>query len=66
MTDITDIRTHPDGSIDYGFYMAQGRRARSQVAHDMINATTEATSRKARTLGQYFSQLFSRPRPVLG
>lgn len=66
MTDITEIRTHPDGSIDYGFYMAQGRRARSQVAHDMIGAASKATRREAQTLGQIFSQLFSRPRPALG
>lgn len=31
MTQTDDIRRHPDGSIDYGFYRAQMRRVQGQT-----------------------------------
>jgi hypothetical protein len=33
MTEKTDIRTRPDGSIDTAYYMARGRMLRSRQAH---------------------------------
>ncbi len=38
MTEPQDIRRRPDGSIDTGFYMARGRRLRSEAAHDMAGS----------------------------
>jgi hypothetical protein len=38
MTEPQEIRHRPDGSIDTGFYMARGRRLRSEAAHDMAGS----------------------------
>ena len=40
MTDTTSIRYRPDGSIDTEFYIAKGRRHRSEAAHDTAKAAT--------------------------
>lgn len=43
MTDITEtpIRHRPDGSIDTAYYMAHGRRLRSEAAHRMARGPEE-------------------------
>lgn len=47
-TTTTDIRTRTDGSIDTGYYMARGRRMRSEAAHDMLRLSTRQEERPAR------------------
>jgi len=36
MTMTDDIRLRADGSIDVDFYLARGRRMRSETAHAMV------------------------------
>jgi len=40
MTEIAEIKTRADGSIDTTYYMAVGRTMRSQQAHDLAKATS--------------------------
>lgn len=47
----TPIRYRPDGSIDTAYYMQQGRRLRSEKAHQMLGtdrAQEEQTPRRWR------------------
>ncbi len=46
MTDMTQIKTRADGSIDTAFYMARGRLMRSEAAHDMGRATRRSVARR--------------------
>lgn len=45
MTDQAPIQTRPDGSIDTAFYMARGRRLRSEQAHRVTAAATAPRQR---------------------
>ena len=49
MTQETDtpIRRRPDGSIDTAFYMARGRRQRSETFHEMSRSTGRALPKLA-------------------
>lgn len=50
MTDQTEIRRRPDGSIDTAFYMARGRKMRSQAAHDLLRPARKAPAPAATRL----------------
>lgn len=43
MTDM--IKTRADGSIDTAFYMARGRRMRSETAHELAGRTARRGAR---------------------
>lgn len=43
--DREDLRLRPDGSIDTAYYMALGRRCRSDAAHDGLRAALERAPR---------------------
>lgn len=45
------IKTRPDGSIDTSYYMAQGRVARSDAAHDALRETGNGALRGLGILG---------------
>lgn len=45
MTTQSQIKTRHDGSIDTAFYMARGRRMRSETAHDIAKTATRRSSR---------------------
>ncbi len=45
---MTPIRTRRDGSIDTGFYMARGRRLRSEQAHGMLGRSPADTPQPER------------------
>ncbi|MEM1429723.1 MAG: hypothetical protein AAGG09_09710 [Pseudomonadota bacterium] len=45
MTQETQIRRRPDGSVDAAFYLAQGRMHRSRKAHRMLDATVGSACR---------------------
>ncbi|MGP6088860.1 hypothetical protein [Antarctobacter jejuensis] len=54
MTRPTDtIRTRPDGSIDTAYYMARGRRMRSEAAHALFSPEPESP-RKRRGFARLF------------
>jgi hypothetical protein len=42
----TRMRLRHDGSIDTGHYMARGRLARSEAAHDMLRGSADAPRRR--------------------
>lgn len=49
------IRTRPDGSIDTAFYMARGRRERSQQAHRLAKSCLPEKRERRSFLGTLFS-----------
>lgn len=51
--DTQTLRTRPDGSIDTAYYMARGRRLRSEAAHAMFRPERE-TPRPRRGLARLF------------
>ena len=57
---IPNPRLRPDGSIDTAYYMARGRRLRSQAAHRMVGHDTQDTPARARPRHTgLFGRLFS-------
>lgn len=50
-----DIRLRPDGSIDTAYYMARGRRERSQQAHRMAKSCLPEKRERRSFLGALFS-----------
>jgi len=44
------IKTRADGSIDTAFYIARGRRARSQATHSGLKSLRQALARLVRPL----------------
>jgi hypothetical protein len=51
MTDKTTIRRRPDGSIDTDYYVAKGRRYRSEKAHDAAKEVTKQSDKAFVMLG---------------
>lgn len=51
--DTQTLRTRPDGSIDTAYYMARGRRMRSEAAHAMFRPERD-TPRPRRGLARLF------------
>lgn len=57
MTDRTDIRLRPDGSIDTRYYMALGRQRRSEAAMGLVRGQ-DRTDRSPLVPRSWLSQLF--------
>ena len=45
-----EILARPDGSIDNAYYMARGRRLRSEQAHAMIKGTVQQAKDESMTV----------------
>ena len=61
MTQETQIRLRPDGSIDTGYYMNRGRAARSEQAHKLARAGGRRVSAVAMAGTAIFAALLLMP-----
>ena len=52
-------RLRPDGSIDTAFYMARGRRIRSETAHRMLGHDVQARRKRPAPKPRGFLSLFT-------